>query len=251
MTEVGVIVGASRGIGQKLTERLAAAYPTLHIIAVSSCITTSLAAAVYAEKYPNITLFDADMNTTEGVNSLINHIEGKIKFLVYNSATPGPIIHENPTPEDFDRTMNINTRAVFFLGRGVADKFAENSKFLIVNAALHKAYMIPFPFYSISKAALFMVYQVLKKEVTTTAVGSALPGIVKTDISDTVGAKMNVHLPFKFLDPDMSAKFFAYLLSDRVSSEEFSSAEWDIYTPEHQDQWLEEGDEAPSFPQHK
>ncbi|CAG9317030.1 unnamed protein product [Blepharisma stoltei] len=188
------------------------------------------------------------MSTMLGVTSLIDYIQGKIRFLVYASAIPGPMWSENPAPEDFDTVMNINTRSVFFLARGLSDKFAVGSKFLIVSAALAHKYLIPFPLYSISKAALYMTYQVLKQEIKTTAVGSALPGIVKTHISNTVERKMQTDLGINRIEPEISAKFLAYLISDRVSCERFSQAEWNIYTQDHQSEWLEEGDEMPIPP---
>ncbi|CAG9317029.1 unnamed protein product [Blepharisma stoltei] len=248
MADCGVIIGASRGIGKDLTLRLATQYPDLPIIAISSSIASSPAAAEFSQTHRNISCFDADMSTTEGVSSVASHIQGKIRFLVYASAIPGPMWSENPTPEDFDTVMNINTRSVFFLARGLSDKFAEGSKFLIVNAGLAHVYLIPFPLYSISKAALYMTYQVLKQEIKTTAVGSVLPGVVKTHISDTVFEKMQTDLNIKRLQPEIVAKFLAYLISDKVSSERFSHAEWDIYNQDHQFEWLEEGDEPAVMP---
>ncbi|CAG9317028.1 unnamed protein product [Blepharisma stoltei] len=245
MAECGIVIGASRGIGKALTIRLATQYPDLPIIAISSSIVSSQTAVEYSRTHPNISCFDADMSTMEGVLSVVSHIQGKIRFLVYASGVQGPLWSENITAEDFDNVMHINTRAIFFLTRGLAEKFAQGSKLLIISTGLAHEYLIPFPIYSISKAALYMTYQVLKQEIKTTSVGSVQPGAVKTQMLDNTEVKLQTELKFPKIEADLCAKFLAYLISDRVNCERFSQAEWSIYTPDHHSEWLEEGDEAP------
>eukprot|EP00358_Blepharisma_japonicum_P003533 CAMPEP_0202950580 /NCGR_PEP_ID=MMETSP1395-20130829/23794_1 /ASSEMBLY_ACC=CAM_ASM_000871 /TAXON_ID=5961 /ORGANISM="Blepharisma japonicum, Strain Stock R1072" /LENGTH=88 /DNA_ID=CAMNT_0049655475 /DNA_START=366 /DNA_END=629 /DNA_ORIENTATION=- len=88
-----------------------------------------------------------------------------------------------------------------------------------------------------------MTYQVLKQEIKTTAVGSAKPGVVKTQMLDNAETKLQAELKLPKIEVDLCAKFLAYLISDRVNSERFSETDWDVYTPDHHSEWLEDGDE--------
>lgn len=150
-----LVIGASRGIGKAVVLNLAAAYPTHQLIAVSRNITTQQ--SEFTSHSPNINCFDADMSCDSGIFSLIGRITSQIKFLIYCSGEMGPLYTENPSPEDFDRIVSINTKAPYFLTQQLSSKFQEHAKIIYITTGVAKFYGCPTPLYSISKAALNMV----------------------------------------------------------------------------------------------
>lgn len=216
-----LIVGASRGIGKALVENLASVYPQSQLIAVSRKITDIQ--PEFDRSFGNVQCLDADMSQTEGYFGLADQITNPIKYLVYVSGEAGPKYAENPSPEDFDRIMSINTKAPYFLTKELAPKFENNAKIIYISSGLARFYGPPYPIYSISKAGLNMVWQVMKSELKNVSVACVEPGIVDTEMLRYIRRNALEEGATKPLRPEVCAKFLAYLLSERVSAQEFSA----------------------------
>lgn len=242
--EVGsiIVIGASRGIGKAVVLNMLSAYPNHQLIAVSKKISSQQ--SEFSLMSSNIQLIDADLSTVSGIYSLVPLIAGPIKFFIYVSGVTGSTYSENPTPEEFDSVMNVNTKGPYFLTKELAPKFQDNSKIMYISSGLARFYGAPYPIYSISKAALNMVWQVMKKELQNVHIACVEPGIVDTDMLNESRRKSPSMGSIRALKPETAGKFIAYLLSERVTGDEYSANLWRIYNKDHIDKWADLSDEG-------
>ncbi|CAG9316197.1 unnamed protein product [Blepharisma stoltei] len=236
-----LVVGASKGIGKALVILLAKTYPSHQVFAFSRAISSQQ--SEFSSISSNIQCIDADSSTTEGVNTILQAVTQRVKFLVYGAADVGPKWDENITPEDFDRNMNVNARGAFFITRGLQHQFEENAKILFITTGCGRFYAIPTPLYSISKAAFNMIAEIMKKEIHGASVGLVEPGLARTNMYRMASEKAPGLGSLATISPEIVGKFLSFLLSDRVNGEEFSSHIWDIYDTQHHSRWHEAGDE--------
>ncbi|CAG9324384.1 unnamed protein product [Blepharisma stoltei] len=149
------------------------------------------------------------------------------------------------SPDDFNRVMSVNAKGAFFIARELQSKFTADARVLYLTSSVGEAYKVPYPFYAISKKALNMVYEVMKKELKGILVAAVHPGLVKTDMYHVQVGKIPGFNERIAIDPSIAAKFLKFILSEKVNAKEYSDEIWSIYNLHHQPRWLEEGDEAP------
>lgn len=246
--ETALVIGASKGIGKACALKLAESNPNLRVLAVSRSIKSSETNQEFLSK--GITTVDADMSKLEDIQRLTETLEGKVKYLVYCAGVLGACGLENVTSEDFDTTMNINARGAFFLCRDLRSKYSEGARVLFISTLCAHEYCLNFPMYSISKAALYMLYKVLNKDIPEVAFGAVSIGLVKTDMFETTQVSdpsAKVTLPEEVLTPE-TASDFIYFLVNETTPEEYREKEWDIYESNHHSRWVKQGQKNPKLP---
>lgn len=240
-----VVVGASRGIGHAILTRIAQENPHLAVLAVSRTFSAPPALS-------NITQLATDMSSPEAPELIASSLQFPVKYLVYAAGILGPNWSTALPPSEFDRIMSVNARSAYYLCLGLSQKFSAESRVLFINSLGGYEYIIRSPIYCISKAALHMIYQVLKSELAPIGVGIVMPGIVDTEMyREAKHNDSNFGVGFaqeKIMSPEYNAHFLWYLLSESLGNEEFSSQVWDVYDTAHHCRWVPPGLPAPEFP---
>ena len=107
----------------------------------------------------------ADLGDNESIKKLTQKIKS-LDLLVNNASVFYPTSIENSTIEDWDKIININLKAPFFIATGLS-KVLANSQGVIVNIIdIHSDRPLKnFSIYNISKAGLKMLTKTLAKEL--------------------------------------------------------------------------------------
>lgn len=104
-----VVTGGSRGIGRMIAAGFVAAGATVYISARKTAEVAKAADELGCVAVP------ADLSTPEGVDRLVEAVEGPLHVLVNNAgATWGAPLEEYPE-HAFDKLWGINVKGVFFL----------------------------------------------------------------------------------------------------------------------------------------
>jgi len=121
----------------------------------------------------------ADLGDNEATKKLTQTIKS-LDLLVNNASVFYPTLTENSTIEDWDKIININLRAPFFLALGLS-KVLANSEGSIVNIVdIHSERPLKnFSIYNIAKAGLKMLTKTLAKELAPNIrVNGISPGLI-------------------------------------------------------------------------
>ncbi len=233
---VSVITGGGTGIGRALALRLAEQGNAVLVVGRRARPLDDL-----AERQAGIEACQADVSTGEGQAALEAAVGARpVRFLVHNAGvlTPvGPLLAQSA--EAIRQSLAINVEAPIALIRLLRDRMGEGGRILnISSGAAHRA-LPGWGAYCTSKAALYMVYEVLKQELVGSgiAIGSLRPGVVDTPMQSLIRAQDESDFPaverFRALkeageltSPEDVARFIDAVLGLPV--ETFSRGEWDI-----------------------
>ncbi len=179
-----LVTGSARRIGRTIALELARRGARLAIHYRSSEEEAAETLKMVRDLGTEGEMFQADLTDDSGRDRLIEAIRSRFKTVdvLINSASefaPGTL--EESTPEMWDKQMDANARAPFFLARSCAILMRESGKGKILNiadSAGEKVWTGHFP-YSVSKAALLAVTQGLAKTLAPDVqVNAVAPGPV-------------------------------------------------------------------------
>lgn len=180
----------------------------------------------------------------------------QLKALVHNAGRVDPITPiSDLSIEAYQQSNQLNVEAPIVLTNLLRDKLTGGRVLHISSGVAHMP-IASWGVYCMTKATLFMLYQMQKTENKDIHFGSVMPGITDTSMQEMIrhaetmseGDKaffMRLHQEGKLLAPTVVADFLAYILCD-TSDETFSEKEWDIYETYHHSKWLKDG-EVPSI----
>ena len=107
----------------------------------------------------------ADLGDNEAIKKLTQTIKS-LDLLVNNASVFYPTSTENSTIEDWDKIININLRAPFFLATALSKVLAVNQGRIVNIIDIHSNRPLKkFSIYNISKAGLKMLTKTLAKEL--------------------------------------------------------------------------------------
>lgn len=160
--KVGIISGASRGLGKDMARGLAEAGADLVIVARSLDKLQAVAEELRASTGHRIVPMKCDITSEGDVKAVIEGTLrefGKIDILVNNAAVIDRASALDITPEAFDRVMEANLKAPFFFAREVVKAYMKEHGGHIVNICSVSSYRASAasPSYPISKAAAEMM----------------------------------------------------------------------------------------------
>ncbi|NQV21946.1 MAG: SDR family oxidoreductase [Rhodospirillales bacterium] len=195
--KVAVVTGGSRGIGEAIARRLAAEGATVAITYAQSeekarAVITDIEAAAGKGKGAGMAI-KADSQDPAAVEAAIEAVSsayGRIDILVNNAG----IFDVRPIMElgleDFDRTTDINVRAVFVAVRAAANHMPDNGRIITIGSNL--AHRVPWPgfsLYAMSKAALIGLTKGLARDLGARKINVNLvhPGSTDTDMNPASG----------------------------------------------------------------
>ena len=239
MQEITVITGGGSGIGRALTHRFCSEGHTVLI-----CGRHLQKLSETKRKYPElIHILRADISLPGDRENIRNYIEVNkfnVKNLVHNAAVLQPVkpLMDMNLAEWRDHQA-INVEGPLFLTQTLLPYLREGRILHISSGAAQHAYQ-GWGAYCTSKAALYMIYQVLKEELKehNIHIGSIRPGVVDTPMQDEVRSANVEFFPalqrFKDLKENNElinaqdvADFIFHFLTE-TADEQFSAQEVDF-----------------------
>ncbi|MFZ8995272.1 MAG: SDR family NAD(P)-dependent oxidoreductase [bacterium] len=241
-----LITGGGTGIGRALAERFAAKGWRVTIVGRRLNLLQEV-----ARDYPDkISIISADVGSIQDRQKIVAEAKGTLDLLVHNAAVLGPVGPIlDQSPEDWKSHMATNVEGPLFLTQALLPNLVENSRVVnISSGAAHQG--IPgWGMYCTSKAALFMLGQLLKDELAQRNIwfGSVRPGIVDTPMQAEIRALEPENFPMveqfrqykatgALVTSELVAQYLEWLLLE-VSGPQLGEREWDIRDTEWQSAW--------------
>jgi len=241
-----LITGGGTGIGRALAGRFADKGWRVTIVGRRLNLLQEV-----ARDYPDkISIISADVGSIQDRQKIVSEAKGTLDLLVHNAAVLGPVGPIlDQSPEDWKSHMATNVEGPLFLTQALLPKLVENSRVVnISSGAAHQG--IPgWGMYCTSKAALFMLGQLLKDELAQRNIwfGSVRPGIVDTPMQAEIRALEPEDFPMveqfrqykatgALVTSELVAQYLEWLLLE-VSGPQLGEREWDIRDAEWQSAW--------------
>lgn len=219
----------------------------------------------------NFSLVEADIATQAGRDKVASTVRqvcpSKLNFLVHNAGVLGAVAPVDSLELDAYRSaMTINVEAPLFLTQLLLGELEPHkSRILHIGSGAAHSPMHGWAAYNISKAAFFMLYRCLDKELRPKGIltGSVKPGIVETEMQQTIRRaktedmedvghfqklKDNMYAgedaarahkpPADGLDTVENVAHFVEFLLLHTSDDEFGAEEWSIRDERHHARWI-------------
>lgn len=199
--KVAVISGASRGIGHASALALADAGASVVVASRKIADLEPVAEEIMAKGVKSMAIA-AHIAKIDDSRALIEQVAkafGRIDILMNNAGTNpyyGPVMDQDE--KTYDITMNVNLKGLFFLSQLAARIMKAQGGGCIINtASIGGLRAGDLGVYSVTKAAVIMLTQVMAKEwgQYNIRVNAIAPGIIKTRLSEAL-----------WKDPAVSAK---------------------------------------------
>lgn len=195
---LAIVTGAGSGIGRAIANRLAADGHAIAVLDIDLPSAQKVAQEIIGNA-GRAAGFKCDVSRETEVNSAVEAARaqfGLVRILVNAAgvATNPGLPFTNNTEADWDRTLNVNLKSVFFLSKAVTEDLKQAGDGRIVNISsitgvINAPYMPP---YSVSKAAINSLTKVMARDLAPhgVAVNAVCPGFVWTGMWDELGRKM-------------------------------------------------------------
>jgi len=145
----------------------------------------------------------ADLGDNEAIKKLTQKIKS-LDLLVNNASVFYPTLTENSTIEDWDKIININLKAPFFLATGLSKVLAVSQGSIVNIIDIHSDRPLKkFSIYNISKAGLKMLTKTLAKELAPNIRANGIsPGSIlwpqdESELTDKEKMMMIDRIPLK------------------------------------------------------
>ena len=218
---IALVTGGGRGIGAAIARRLASEGA---VVAITYGQSQARADALVAEieqsggKALAIRADNRDGETVEAAVKAVVERYGRIDILVNNAGIYEATAITEVTAEDFDRTVDINVKAVVLATSAAAKHMPDGGRIISVGSNL--AQRVPFPgisLYALSKSALVGFTKAVARDLgpKSITVNIVHPGSTNTDMNPQDGAHADsqrglMAIP-RFNDADEVAALVAWL----------------------------------------
>lgn len=133
--QVGIITGASQGIGRSLALALAQAGVHVALVSRNRSVLEGVAGEIEAEGGKS-SVYTADLQDVAQVRALVEKVSethGKINILINNAAWTDTVAALDVTEKEWDQTLNTSLKSVFFMSQAVARIMVPQGRGKIVN----------------------------------------------------------------------------------------------------------------------
>ena len=170
-----------------------------------------------------------DLASTKAMDEFVAGFQKKterLDILIHNAATTADALIEKMSEEQWDRVLNVNLKAPFYLTRQLLSLLlrAPQAKIFTLVSRAGLSGLAGASNYAASKGGLIAMTKTLAKELgrKKILVNAVNPGFMRSSMTETVPEevlKQNLEMsPLKsFADPQEVADFLIYLSSDSVS----------------------------------
>jgi 3-oxoacyl-[acyl-carrier protein] reductase len=223
--KIAFVTGGSRGMGAAIATRLAQEGASVAITyATSRDKADGVISSIQAAGGKGVAI-QADNRDARALVSAIASVvdaEGRIDILVNNAG----ILHAAPigelTLEDFDRTVDINIRAVFVASQAAAAHMPDEGRIITIGSSLGQR--VPWPglsLYALSKSALSGFTRGLARDLGSRAITANIihPGAIETDLNPATGDLADIQRAAMAIPRYGSAADVAGLVAWLASSE--------------------------------
>ncbi len=240
-----LITGGGSGIGRAAARLFAQKGYRVHIVGRRAAMLEETAAASPGHIHP----LTADVADAAGREKIAAAIGGPLGALIHNAAVLGPITDTLGISEaEWRRVMDINLNAPLFLTQLLRPRLTGARVLHISSGAAHYP-IASWGAYCTSKAALHMLYRILREEHSHngTRFGSLRPGIVDTEMQAHIRRGDTRKFPHleKFHEfykkgdlvaADEVAVFIHWVLT-ATDDALFEAEEWDIRDERFLEKW--------------
>lgn len=226
--KVAIVTGAARGIGEATARELAREGAKVALCDLDFDLAEQVAASIRAGG-GETTAFGHDLAKPELTEQLVletvNQYQ-RLDILVNNAAICPRIPIEAMTEAAFDRIINVNLKAVFFLSRAAAEQMKHHRWGRIVNVASTAARVGGLKnatVYGASKAGILAMSKSLARHYApdNILVNVVSPGAVDTRLMEMPAEERAVfveHVPLKRMAPPAEiAQVIVFFCSDKAS----------------------------------
>jgi NAD(P)-dependent dehydrogenase (short-subunit alcohol dehydrogenase family) len=184
--KVALVTGAARRLGRAIARGLAEAGASIAVHHRDSTEAAEEAVNEFSRLGVRAEAFQADLTDTAQITTLFARIDeafGRLDILVNSAARFEKKPVNEITPEDWDRTLDLNLRAPFFCSQNATRLMRSAGSGVIINIADVGSFQpwSGYAHHSISKAGLVMMTRVLARglapdiRVNAVAPGPVLP----------------------------------------------------------------------------
>ena len=228
--KVAIVTGGTRGIGLSIVHKFLEQGATV-ILFGSRQATADAAVAKLHEENPDYPVFGLapDLNDYASVEQAFQQIakdHGHIDILANNAGISARESLYDYKPEDFDKIMDLNVKALFHCSKAVAPIMRDQGGGCIINtSSMVSIYgQAAGCGYPASKFAVNGLTKSLARELGKDGirVNAVAPGVTKTDmlaaLPDDMVARVSAGIPLgRPGEPDEVANVFLFLASDLAS----------------------------------
>jgi len=202
--KTALISGGAARIGAQIVRTLHKdGYKVIIHCHQSEVIAQKLCSELNSKRNNSARVVVADLGDNDAINKLTQKIKS-LDLLVNNASIFYPTLTENSTIEDWDKIININLKAPFFLATGLSKVLAASQGNIVNIIDIHSDRPLKnYSIYNISKAGLKMLTKTLAKELAPNIrVNGISPGSIlwpqdKSRLSDKEKMMMLGRIPLK------------------------------------------------------
>ncbi len=191
--QIALVTGASRGIGRAAALRIGAQGAMVAVHYVNSRDAADEVVALIGKSGGSAFAVQADLadpkapwRLFEAMDAELQRRTGDVKFdiLVNNAGTGRRAVIEDVSEEDFDRMMNVDLRAPFFLIKLASPRLRDGGRIINVSSMGTRAAYAEMAAYSPFKAGLEALTVLLAQHLGPRGitVNAVLPGATATDM---------------------------------------------------------------------
>lgn len=242
-SKTALITGAAQGIGAAIAERYAEAGARLQLVDRDQKALEAFAKKLKGTYGCEVETYDADLSESTEIVELWKEISPLPDILVNNAGIFSPQKLTDIKDASFDKTINVNTRAVLYMCREFIERKGDRGGTIVNVASIEgvKAMTYNMAVYGASKAAVLAISRALVKDYANKnwKINTLVPGGIKTpgttkmamnaikklDFSVLLtGVKFSSRLPAKSMgEPDDVARAALWLgtpISDYMNGSE-------------------------------
>jgi len=203
--KLALVTGSSRGIGAAIAKRLAKDGASVLVHYSASPDRAATVVAEIKKAGGNAEAVGADLSALDGPGKLLAQVDpsfggkfaGRLDILVNNAGTAERHSILEATDEEFEKQMNLNVRAIFYLTREAAARMVKVKWGRVINIGSALGEAVPVPGISIYAGTKFAVQGFTRgwsRELGGfgITVNNVQPGPIDTELSPADGPRAEV-----------------------------------------------------------
>ncbi|MGW7248514.1 SDR family oxidoreductase [Streptomyces decoyicus] len=202
--KTALVTGSSRGIGRGIAQRLAEDGALIAVHYGSNDTAAKETAESIRNAGGRAFIVGAELGVPGDAEALFAAFddglaacgaEPGLDILVNNAAISIPGHIDEVTPEDFDRTLAVNTKAPFFVIQHGLRRMRDGGRIINISSAVTSTAFPSTIAYGVSKGAVDTLTRTLAKDVGARGitVNTISPGFIETDMNAAMRATPEAH----------------------------------------------------------